>query len=277
MERRWWTLVAVSVATFMLLLDITVVNVALPSIREDLGGSFTDLQWVVDSYALTLAALVLTAGSLADRLGRRRIFAGGLAVFVVASGLCALAPSPLFLNLARAVQGVGGAAMFAVSLSLIAQEFAAGRERGTAMGIYGATIGAAVAVGPLIGGALVDSLGWQSIFWVNVPVGLAAIVMTQRKLAESGDPNASGVDRLGVATFSLALFALVLALVRGNHEAWSSTLYVSLFGASPLLVSLFGASARLRAAELGRDRRVREPMLPLGLFRRPAFTGVQIA
>ncbi|HSI80535.1 MAG TPA: MFS transporter, partial [Solirubrobacterales bacterium] len=173
MERKWWTLIAVSVATFMLLLDITVVNVALPSIREDLGASFTDLQWVVDAYALTLAALVLTAGSLADRLGRRRLFASGLGIFSAASLLCALAPDPTFLNAARALQGVGGAAMFAVSLALVAQEFPAGRERGTAMGIYGATIGVAVAIGPLVGGALTDSLGWESIFYLNVPVGLA--------------------------------------------------------------------------------------------------------
>src|SRR5918994_4743106 len=132
MERKWWTLIAVSVATFMLLLDITVVNVALPSIREDLGASFTDLQWVVDAYTLTLAALVLTAGSLADRFGRRRLFAVGLAIFTFASLLCAVAPDPTFLNLSRALQGVGGAGIFAVSLALIAQEFPAGRERGTA-------------------------------------------------------------------------------------------------------------------------------------------------
>src|SRR4029453_3750571 len=134
MDRKWWTLIAVSVATFMLLLDITVVNVALPSIREDLGASFTDLQWVVDAYALTLPALVVAAGSLADRLGRRRLFAWGLGIFSVASLLCALAPDPTFLNLARAFQGIGGAIMFAVSLALVAQDFPAGRERGTAMG-----------------------------------------------------------------------------------------------------------------------------------------------
>src|SRR5215204_6785313 len=152
MARKWWTLLAVTTATFMLLLDITVVNVALPSIRDDLGASFTDLQWVIDAYALTLAALVLTAGSLADRLGRRRVFAAGLGIFSLASLLCALAPDPSFLNAARALQGVGGAVMFAVSLALIAQEFIAGRERGMAMGIYGATIGVAVAIGPLVGG-----------------------------------------------------------------------------------------------------------------------------
>src|SRR5215207_2109333 len=267
MERKWWTLIAVSVATFMLLLDITVVNVALPSIREDLGASFADLQWVIDAYALTLAALVLTAGSLADRLGRRRVFAVGLAIFSVASLLCALAPDPTFLNLARALQGVGGAVMFAVSLALVAQEFPAGRERGTAMGIYGATIGVAVAVGPLVGGALTDSLGWESVFYLNVPIGLAAIAVTYLRLRESRDPNATRVDWGGVATFSTALFLLVLALVRGNDEGWGST----------LIVSLFAGAAALMAAFVAIESRVKEPMLPLGLFKLPSFTGVQLA
>jgi MFS family permease len=176
MATKWWTLMAVSVATFMLLLDITVVNTALPSIEEDLGASFTELQWVVDAYVLTLAAVVLTAGSLADRLGRRRVFAAGLGIFSAASLAAGLAPDPTFLNVSRAVQGVGGAVMFAVSLALIAQEFPAGRERGQAMGAYGATIGVAVAIGPLVGGALTDALGWESVFFLNVPVGLAALL-----------------------------------------------------------------------------------------------------
>jgi EmrB/QacA subfamily drug resistance transporter len=267
MERKWWTLIAVSVATFMLLLDITVVNVALPSIRDDLGASFTDLQWVVDAYALTLAALVLTAGSLADRLGRRRLFGIGLGIFSIASLLCAMAPDPTFLNLSRALQGVGGAVMFAVSLALIAQEFSAGRDRGMAMGIYGASIGVAVAVGPLVGGALTDSLGWESVFYLNVPVGVAAVAVTYAKLRESRDPHATRVDWAGVATFSAALFLLVLALVRGNDEGWGST----------LIVSLFAGAAALLAAFVAIERRVREPMLPLGLFKRPSFTGVQLA
>lgn len=267
MQRKWWTLIAVSVATFMLLLDITVVNVALPSIREDLGASFSDLQWVVDAYALTLAALVLTAGSLADRFGRRRLFVAGLTIFSAASLLCALAPDPTFLNLARAVQGVGGAVMFAVSLALIAQEFPAGRERGMAMGVYGSTIGVAVAVGPLVGGALTDGLGWESIFYINVPVGILAIVMTLLRVRESRDPHATSVDWPGVATFSVALFALVFALVRGNDEGWGSTLIVALLAAAGVLMAAFVAI----------ERRVAEPMLPLGLFRRPAFTGVQLA
>jgi EmrB/QacA subfamily drug resistance transporter len=267
MQRKWWTLLAVSVATFMLLLDITVVNVALPSIREDLGASFTDLQWVIDAYALTLAALVLTAGSLADRLGRRRVFAAGLMIFSAASALCALAPDPTFLNLARALQGIGGAVMFAVSLALIAQEFPAGRERGVAMGIYGASIGVAVAVGPLVGGALTDSLGWESIFYLNVPVGLAALAITYLRLRETRDPNATRVDWAGTATFSAALFLLVLALVRGNDEGWGSA----------MIVSLLAGAAALMGAFVAIERRTAEPMLPLGLFKRPAFTGVQLA
>jgi EmrB/QacA subfamily drug resistance transporter len=267
MNRKWWTLGAVCVATFMLLLDITVVNTALPAIQRDLGGSFTDLQWVIDAYALSLAALVLTAGSLADRLGRRRVFAAGLGIFTAASLLCALAPDPTFLNLARGLQGIGGAIMFAVSLALVAQEFPSGPERGMAMGVYGATIGIAVAIGPLLGGLLTDGLGWQSVFLLNVPIGIAAIAVTYWKLAESRDPNATRIDWAGLLSFSTALFLLVLALVRGNDEGWGST----------LIVSLFTAAAALLAAFVAIERRVAEPMLPLSLFRRRAFTGVQLA
>src|SRR4051812_8257738 len=236
MARKWWTLLAVTTATFMLLLDITVVNVALPSIRDDLGASFTDLQWVIDAYALTLAALVLTAGSLADCLGRRRVFAIGLGIFSLASLLCALAPDPTFLNLARGLQGVGGAVMFAVSLALVAQEFPSGPERGMAMGIYGGTIGIAVAVGPLVGGLLTDGFGWESVFLLNVPIGLAALAITYWKVRESRDPNATRVDWAGLATFSTALFMLVLALVRGNDEGWGSPLIVSLMASAAVLL-----------------------------------------
>ncbi len=267
MARKWWTLGAVCVATFMLLLDITVVNTALPAIREDLGGSFSDLQWVVDAYALSLAALVLTAGSLADRLGRRRVFAIGLGIFSIASLLCALAPDPTLLNLARGLQGVGGAIMFAVSLALVAQEFPSGPERGMAMGIYGATIGMAVAIGPLVGGLLTDGFGWEWVFLINVPIGLAAIAVTYWKLAESRDPNATRIDWGGLVTFSAALFLLVLALVRGNDEGWGSAPIVSLFSSAAVLLVAFAAI----------EQRVSEPMLPLSLFRRRAFTGVQLA
>ena len=264
---KWWTLGVVSVATFMLLLDITVVNTALPAIQEDLDATFTDLQWVVDAYTLTLAAVVLTAGSLADRLGRRRVFAVGLGIFSIASLVAGLATDPTFLNIARGAQGVGGAVMFAVSLALIAQEFPAGRERGMAMGVYGATIGLAVAFGPLVGGVIVDSLSWEWIFFLNVPIGVIAIAISYLRVRESRDPNATRVDWLGLVTSSSALFLLVLGLIRGNEEGWGST----------LIVGLFAASAVLLAAFIAIERRVAQPMLPLGLFRRPAFTGVQLA
>src|SRR4051794_13049036 len=267
MNRRWWTLTAVSIATFMLLLDITVVNTALPSIREDLGASFSDLQWVVDAYVLTLAAVVLTAGSLADRIGRKPMFLAGLGIFSISSLAIALSPSIGFLIGGRAAQGVGGAIMFALSLALLAQEFKPGRERATAMGVYGATIGIAVAVGPLVGGALTDSLGWESVFYVNVPIGLAAIAMTVAKVSDSRDPNATSIDWPGVITFSTALFAAVLALVRGNGDGWGSTHIVLLLAAAVVLMIAFVAI----------EARSKEPMLPLELFRNRSFTGVQIA
>lgn len=263
---RWWTLGAVCVATFMLLLDVTIVNVALPDIQRDLGSSFEDLQWVVDAYALTLAAFLLTAGSLADRLGRRRVFVAGLAVFSVASLLCGLSQSPTALNLARALQGVGGAAMFATSLALLAAAFS-GRERGTALGIWGATTGASVAVGPLVGGVLVEHVSWQSIFYVNLPIGLAAIAVTLRMVRETKDPHPAPVDVVGLVTFSAALFALIFALVRGNGEGWGS----------PLIVGLLVAAVALLVVFVAVEHRLEHPMFDLTLFRKPTFVGVSVA
>src|SRR5438094_182803 len=181
MGRKWWTLLVVCVATFMLLLDVTIVNVALPSIRRSLDASFSDLQWVIDAYALALATCVLTAGSLADLFGRKRLFLIGVVVFTLASAACGAAGDPLLLNCARGVQGVGGAIMFATALALISQEFH-GRERGTAFGLWGATIGAAVAIGPLAGGVLTSWLSSRWIFLVNIPIGVFAIVLGLREL-----------------------------------------------------------------------------------------------
>jgi EmrB/QacA subfamily drug resistance transporter len=262
---KWWTVVAVCVATFMLLLDITIVNVALPYIERDLHASFSDLQWVVDAYALSLAALLLTAGSLADGLGRRRIFIAGLALFTAASALCGLSGSPLMLNLARALQGVGGAFMFATSLALLASAYQ-GRDRGTALGLWGATTGAAVAVGPLVGGVLVQAIGWQAIFYVNVPIGIAAIALTASRVAESRDPGHGGADWPGTVAFSAGLFLLVYGLIRGNPEGWNAPIVVCLVGAALLLV-LFVVI----------ERRSARPMLDLTLFRKPAFAGASIA
>jgi EmrB/QacA subfamily drug resistance transporter len=264
-ERKWWTLIAVSVAIFMLLLDITVVNVALPDIQRSLHSSFSDLQWVVNAYSLTLAAFLLTAGSLADLFGRRRVFVIGLVVFTAASAACGLAGSPLALNIFRAVQGTGGAMMFATSLALIASAFH-GPERGLAFGVYGGVIGAAVAVGPVIGGVITQGIGWEWIFFVNVPIGIAAVFLTLNQVQESRDPNARGVDWIGLVTFSGALFTLVLALIKGNEKGWGSTEIVSLLASSAILLAIF------LIAEMRQER----PMLDLSLFKKPAFTGASL-
>lgn len=266
MERKWWTLLAVCVATFMLLLDITIVNVALPEIERDLDASFSDLQWVVDAYALTLAALLLTGGSVADLIGRRRVFVAGLVIFTVASVLCGLAGTPLVLNLSRGLQGIGGAFMFATALALLAQAFPP-QERGTALGLWGATTGGAVAIGPLVGGVLTEGIGWEAIFFVNVPIGIAAIVLTLLRVQESRDPAGGRIDWAGLVSFSGALFLLVFALIRGNEEGWSSTLIVGM---------LIGAAVLL-AAFLAIERAQERPMLDLTLFRKPAFVGASIA
>jgi EmrB/QacA subfamily drug resistance transporter len=263
MERKWWTLTLISIATFMLLLDITIVIVALPDIQRDLGASLSSLQWVVDAYALTLAAFLLTAGSLGDRLGRRRVFSIGFGVFTLASLLCGVAGDPTLLNLARGLQGVGGAAMFATSLALIGQEFQ-GRDRATAFGVWGATIGGAVAVGPLVGGLLTEHLGWEWIFFVNIPIGIIAIVLTEARLANVAAQDAQRVDLPGLVTFSAALFLLIFGLIRGNPEGWESAL---------ILFALIGAGALLAAFVLI-ERRSSHPMLDLTLFRKPAFNGV---
>jgi predicted MFS family arabinose efflux permease len=253
-ERKWWTLLASCIAIFMLLLDVTIVNVALPSIERDLGANFSDLQWVIDAYAVTLASFVLAAGSLADKIGRRLVFMLGLAIFTASSLACGLAPDPLFLNVSRAVQGLGAAMMFGTSLALIAQEFQ-GRERGTALGIWGGVTAAAVAIGPLVGGALVDALSWRWIFLVNVPIGLAALVVTRLRLRESRDPAAAGVDLLGVALLCPPLFLLVYALIRGNEEGWGSAVIISCFAASALLLVLF-VVVELREGRLAKQREV---------------------
>src|SRR5947199_8950985 len=211
MERKWWTLLVVCVGTFMLLLDITIVNVALPKIASDLKASFSDIQWVIDAYALTLASVLLTTGALADLIGRRLVFSIGLGLFAFTSLLCALSPSSLFLILARAGQGIGGAIMFSTSLALLAQEFH-GRERGTAFGIWGAAIAASAAVGPLLGGALTEGFGWSSIFYINVPVGIIAVVLTLATVNESRNPQGTKVDWIGTVTFTASLFLLVFAI-----------------------------------------------------------------
>ncbi len=266
MDRKWWTLIGVCTGTFMLLLDITVVNVALPDIQQSLHASFSDLQWVIDAYALTLAAFLLTAGVLGDMFGRRGVYAVGVAVFSVSSLLCGLSTDALMLNLCRGVQGVGGAIMFATSLALIANAFS-GRERGTAFGVYGAVVGGAVAVGPLVGGAITGGIGWRWIFFVNLPIGVGATLITWTKVADSRDPATRRVDWVGFVTFSGSLFMLVFALLQGNARGWSS----------PSIVGLLVGSCTLMAVFLLAEWKGPDPMLDLTLFKRPAMVGVSLA
>ncbi len=266
LERKWWTLIAVCTAIFMLLLDITVVNVALPDMQRDLDASFAQLQWVVDAYALTLATTVLAAGSLADIFGRRRVFTMGLVLFTAASFACGIANNAGLLIAARAVQGVGGGIMFAVSLALLANAFQ-GRDRGTAFGIWGATTGAAVAIGPLVGGVLTEWAGWRWIFFVNIPIGVAAIVLTLMRVDESKSPHPGRVDWLGTAALTSSLFLLVYGLLQGNQEGWSSTLIRFCLIGAVVLMAVFVV------IELTR----RDPMLDIRLFRGAGFVGAQIA
>ena len=263
---KWWTLFAVCLGTFMLLLDITIVNVALPEIQRALQSSFSDLQWVVDAYALTLAALLLTAGSLADMYGRRRLYLVGLVVFTGASVLCGLAASTLMLQLSRALQGVGGAIMFAVSLALLADAFR-GRDRGIAFGAWGAVTGLAVAIGPLLGGVLTSGLSWRWIFFVNAPIGVAAVVISVMEVAESRAPQASRPDWAGFSLFTMALSSLVYGLIESNQRSFTSALVLGCFAAAALLLVAF-VIVELSSAH---------PMFDLNLFRLPAFSGSSVA
>jgi len=265
-DPKWWTLAAVCLGTFMLLLDITVVNVALPDIQTELSASFSDLQWVIDAYALTLASLLLTAGSLADMYGRRRLYLVGLVLFSGASALCGAAWSPLVLELARALQGVGGATMFAVSLALLADAFR-GRDRGVAFGVWGAVTGVAVSVGPIVGGLLVTGLSWRWIFYVNLPVGVVAVALTLLKVAESRDPQPRRPDWPGVVVFSAALGLVVYGLIEAGRLGFTAPRVLVCLVLGLVLLVVFGLV----------EIRVPYPMFDLRLFRVPTFVGGDIA
>src|SRR6266516_1293794 len=258
--RQRWTLALVCTAAFRLLLDITVVSVALAGIHGDLRASLADLQWVIDAYALVLAVLLLPAATLGDRLGRRRLFLAGLVIFTAGSLACALAPTALALELFRALQGVGGAVLFATGTPLLRAEFS-GAALARALGAFGATIGGATAIGPLAGGVLTDTLGWRSIFFINLPIGVAAFAAGAARLRESRDPAGGRADWLGTALITTALTALMFALIRGNALGW----------ASPAIVSLFAAAAAALAGFVACELRVAAPMADLRLFARRSF------
>ena len=261
--RKWWPLVAICTGAFMLLVDVTIVNVALPDMARQLHTTFPDLQWVIDLYALVLGALVLTVGSIADRFGRKKLYLIGLVLFAASSLACGLAPNVGLLIAARGVQGLGGAAMFATTMALISSTYS-GRDRGVAFGAWGAVNGAAAAVGPIAGGLLTANFGWRWIFLVNLPVSVVAVALTVKMVAESRDPNPKRVDLPGMVTFTAAAAALTYALIRG---AWASLTTIELLAVSAVAIVGFIVA----------ERRSASPMLDLSLFKNRSFTAMLIA
>jgi EmrB/QacA subfamily drug resistance transporter len=267
MFNRRTTLVAVCLATAMLMLDIAVVNTALTHIARSLHTGVSGVQWVVDAYTLALAATVLTAGSLSDRFGRRRALLAGLGVFTVTSAICATSQSIVALDVARAFQGIGAAAMFATSLAILADAFDEPAARSGAFAAYGATIGGCFALGPVVGGALTTEIGWRSIFYLNIPLGIICAALVLAGVRESRDPRPRQIDISGQLTLCAGLFLLVLALLRGNTVGWSS----------PAIVVELTAAAVLLAGFVLIQQTKKEPMMPLGLFSNRSFTGAQVA
>jgi EmrB/QacA subfamily drug resistance transporter len=256
---RAWTLVLTALAFFMIALDALVVITALPSIQRSLGANLSTLEWTINAYGLTFAAGIITAAALGDRFGRRRMFATGLLLFTLASAACALAPDAQLLIAARAVQGLGAAAVMPLSLTILADAFPPER-RGAIVGIWGGIAGLGIAGGPLVGGAVTQGLDWRWIFWVNVPLGLAATVLSLVRLVETRGP-ATRLDLPAVALVSGGATGIVWGLVRGNEVGWGS----------PEIVSALGLGILLFAGFVAWERRAPEPMLPLRLFGIPAF------
>ncbi len=276
-QHKWWTLVAMCFGLFIALIDVTIVNVALPTIQRDLHAGLSDLQWVSNAYTLAMAVFIVTAGRLGDIFGRKRMFIVGIAIFVFGSLCCGLSGSisigglshPTILHIARAVQGLGGAFIFPLSLAIISVTFQ-GKERGAAIGIWGGLGGLATAIGPLVGGFLVDKVNWEWIFFINVPIGIIGIVVCQWAVRESRDEKAiRRIDLFGLVTISVSIFCLVLALIQGNDpdKGWTSTYILTLFIVSAVLLVAF---------VLG-ELRLERPMVDPRLFTNSSFSGVAIA
>ena len=257
--RTFWTFVITSVALVMVTLDNLVVTTAIPVIRNDLHASLESLEWTVNAYTLTFAVLLLTGAALGDRFGRRRLFVIGLAIFTAASAFAALAPSIEVLNAARALQGVGGAIVTPLTLTILSAAVPA-EKRGLALGAWGGIGGLAVALGPVVGGAVVQGISWQWIFWLNVPIGLVLIPLAWRRLEETRGPNSS-LDLRGLVLVSAGLLGIVWGLVRGNSVGWSSPEIVGALAAGAMLVALFVLS----------ELRAEAPMLPMRFFRNRTF------
>jgi EmrB/QacA subfamily drug resistance transporter len=265
--RKWWTLAAVAFGLFMIMLDNTVVNVALPAIAADLQIGLSELEWIVTGYALTFASLMLTGGKLADLLGRRLIFIVGLAIFTLSSLVCGLAGSGDVLIGARVAQGAGAALMNPATLSIIAATFPP-RQRGMAIGIWAGVSALGLALGPLVGGLLTDHIGWSWIFFVNVPIGIVAIAASLLLIPESKDESAEQrLDLPGLVTSGIGLFALTYGLIEANTYGWTSARILGSFGVALVMLVAF--------VVLERHQRI--PMLDLGLFRNRTFAGANLA
>jgi EmrB/QacA subfamily drug resistance transporter len=264
--RKWWTLAAVAFGLFMIMLDNTVVTVALPAIQEDLGADLSALEWIVTGYALTFAAVMLTGGKLADLLGRRLIFVVGLAIFTLSSLACGLAGSEELLIAARIAQGVGAALMNPATLSIISATFPP-QQRGMAIGIWAGVSALALAIGPLVGGLLTEHLSWHWIFFVNIPVGVLAVAASYLFITESKDDTHESMDLPGLATSALGLFALTYGLIEANSYGWTSGRIVGSFVVAVVSLTAFVVI----------ERRRRSPMLDLSLFRSGTYAGANIA
>jgi EmrB/QacA subfamily drug resistance transporter len=259
--RKWWTLAAMCFGLFLIMLDNTIVNVGLPSIQRDLDASPSTLEWTINAYVLSFAVLILLGGKLGDRFGRKRMFLVGLAIFTVMSAACALAPDASWLVAFRAGQGVGGALMNPLTLSILVATFEP-RQLGTAIGIWAGISALALAIGPVVGGVLVQHVDWSAIFWINVPIGIIGAFVTLWAVAESRDPGALRLDLPGVALVTAGLFCIVWGLIETNSHAW----------ASPYTIAFLAAGLALMAAFVAWESRTRTPMIPLEFFRRPNFS-----
>src|SRR5919201_4665137 len=263
--RTLWAFLITSVAAFMVTLDNLVVTTALPVIRVDLGASIEGLEWTVNAYTLTFAALLLTGAALGDRFGRRRVFTVGVGIFTLGSIAAALAPSVEVLNLARAAQGLGGAIVMPLTLTILSAAVPPER-RGLVLGAWGGISGLAVAFGPLVGGAIVQGIAWQWIFWLNVPIGLVLMPLALSRLRETYGP-ASRLDLPGLGLASTGLFGIVWGPIRGNGQGWASTEIVSALGAGAVVLIAFVAW----------ELRAEAPMLPMRFFRNRVFALANVA
>ena len=266
MDKKWWTLIAVCTGTFILLLDVTIVVVAQPAIQAGLHASFSDVQWTLDVYALTLASLLLTSGALADRYGRKRLFAIGLAIFTLGSLLCGLAANPLMIILSRSGQGIGGAIMYATSLALLGHSFR-GKDRGTAFGIWGAVTGISTAAGPVLGGLITTDWDWRGIFLVNIPIAIFALVVTLWRVEESRAPQPTSLDWTGFGLLTTGLVSLIYGLIRATGTSWTDTGVLTCLALSIVLLTAFVLA----------ETKVAHPMFAIRLLRVPTFAGGSIS